>query len=146
MSCIENGCNAWLEIRKNGDQAHPIRKKNPELENPFNWTMRCSLPRTEEELKKCKFFNEMEKDLTHNWTFFFGTKETVALYQKEGIPTKELFSPTGGYRCPVRIKTTDAIREDGYKYGYWMVSWVPKPNISYWIVDESIPLCFHGLL
>ena len=39
VSCLESGKNAWIEIRKNGDQAYPVMKKNPALENPFNWEM-----------------------------------------------------------------------------------------------------------
>ena len=32
LSCLDSGKNAWIELRKNGDQAYPIRMKNPALD------------------------------------------------------------------------------------------------------------------
>ena len=60
LSCLDSGKNAWIELRKNGDQAYPIKMKNPELDNPFNWEMSYSTPRNEKEMMNYKYFNDTE--------------------------------------------------------------------------------------
>lgn len=82
ISCLEANRNAWIEIRKNGDQEFPIRRTNPLLDDPFNWTMNYGTLKTEKALKSYKYFNKTEKDLMHNWTACFGTKEAIEAYKK----------------------------------------------------------------
>lgn len=139
VSCLETGRNAWIEVMENGSQEHPIKIKNPLLDNPFNWTMCYGRPRNENELAEHDYFNEVEKDLTYNWTTAFGTKEAIEAYQKDGTVSKELFE--GGIIHPVKIEDADAYRrdivKDNYKHGYWVVYWRPKDGISYYIVDDS---------
>ena len=98
VSCLESGKNAWIEIRKNGDQAYPVS------ETPFNWEMNYGGPRNEQQLKNYDFFNETEKDLTYNWISCFGTKEAVDLYQANGTVMEGLFLG-GNIACPVRLLT-----------------------------------------
>lgn len=142
LSCLDHGTDAWIEIQKNGEQAHPIKKKNPDLENPFNWEHQYGTPRTEEALKNRVFFNQMEKELTEKWVHLFGTEEAVKKYQEEGIVSDGLFN--GSVGCPVKIEDANKAREktDGYQYGYWMDFWQPKDGIPYWVVDDSIDKVF----
>lgn len=150
VSCIESGKNAWIEIRKNGEQEYPIKKKNPELDNPFNWDMMYGAPRNESEMMNYKYFNDTQKDLTYNWTACFGEKNAIKEYQSNGKITKELFNGMGICH-PVRIKDANFYRKnivgDNYEYGYWVTYWKPKKNIPYWIVDDSIgevfTICFN---
>ena len=65
VSCLESGKNAWIEIRKNGEQDYPLKIKNPALENPFNWEIMYGVPRNEKEMMNHKYFNDTEKDLTY---------------------------------------------------------------------------------
>ena len=149
VSCIESGKNAWIEVRKNGEQACPIKIKNPALDNPFNWEMMCGVPRNETELMNHKYFNDTEKDLTYNWTACFGEENAIKEYQSNGTITKELFNGVGICH-PVRIKDANFYRKnilgDNYEYGYWVTYWKPKKNIPYWVVDDSIgdvfTICF----
>lgn len=150
LSCIESGRNAWIEIRKNGEQSYPIKIKNPALDNPFNWEMSYGIPRNENDMLNHSYFNETERDLTYNWMACFGEKKAIEEYQKNGTISKELFNGTGICH-PVRIKDANFYRKniigDNYEYGYWVTYWKPKKNIPYWIVDESIgdvfTICFN---
>lgn len=141
ISCLDSNKNAWIEIRKNGDQDSPIKTKNPALDNPFNWEMSYGVPRNEDEMKKHHYFNETEKDLTFNWIAGFGDENAIKEYQVNGIISKGLLNGTGICH-PVRIKDANLYREkfvgDNYEYGYWTTYWKPKNNIPYWIVDETI--------
>mgnify|MGYP001635344188 CR=1 FL=1 len=150
ISCIESGRNAWIEVRKNGEQSYPIKIKNPALENPFNWEMNYGIPRNEKDLHNYNYFNETERDLTYNWIACFGEKKAIEEYQNNGIISKELFNGIGICH-PVRIKDANFYRKnilgDNYEYGYWTTYWKPKNNIPYWVVDESIgnvfTICFN---
>ena len=141
VSCLESGKNAWIEIRKNGDQAYPVMKKNPALENPFNWEMNYGGPRNEQQLKNYDFFNETEKDLTYNWISCFGTKEAVDPYQANGTVMEGLVLG-GNIACPVRIEDANAYRRDiagdNYKYGFWTTYWKPKKELERWIINKDI--------
>lgn len=149
LSCLESGKNAWIEIRKNGEQSIPIKKKNPELDNPFNWVMQFGVPRDTEAMEKHHYFNETERDLTYNWIACFGELKAVEEYQQHGTITKELFKGCGICH-PVRIEDANYYRKnivgDDYHYEYWMNYWRPKDNIPYWVVDDSIgdvfTICF----
>ena len=145
ISCIESGRNAWIEIRKNGEQEYPIKIKNPALDNPFNWEMLYGVPRDEKEMMSHNFFNETEKDLTYNWIACFGEEKAIKEYQNNGTITKELFTGTGICH-PVRIKDANFYRKnilgDDYEYGYWATYWKPKKGIPYLVVDESIGYVF----
>jgi len=139
ISCIEHGCNAWIEIRKNGEQDFPIIIKNPELDNPFNWTMSYGVPRNESEMMKYNYFNETERDLTYNWVACFGSEESIKQYQENGLVTKGLSLGIG--KChPVRVEDANTYRReitgDNYKYSYWVTYWQPIDGISRWVVDE----------
>lgn len=140
ISCLEHGKNAWIEIRKNGQQDYPIKIKNPALENPFNWEMMYGTPRNEEEMMNHKYFNDTEKDLTYNWVACYGEAKAIEKYQKSGTITKELFNGRGICH-PVKIKDANFYRKnilgDNYEYGYWTTYWKPKKDIPYYIVDES---------
>jgi len=143
ISCIEYGCNAWIEVRNNGEQEFPIMKKNPELDNPFNWTMSYGTSRNEKEMREHKYFNETEEDMTYNWTACYGEPDAIKQYQEEGIVSDGLFKGIGTCH-PVRIADVEAYREkiDGYKYGYWVTYWKPKDNIPYWVVDDTVGKVF----
>lgn len=140
-ACLASGKNAWIEVLKNGDQEFPIMKKNPALEDPFNWTMSYGEPRNEQQLKETSFFNETEKDLAYNWTSCYGTKEAVEEYQKNGRIMEGLILG-GGTECPVKIEDANRYRKeitgDNYKYNYWVTKWKAKDGIPYWILDEDI--------
>lgn len=145
VSCVENGLNAWIELRENGDQKHPIKIKNPELDNPFNWTMLSGTTRPSPGLLNHNFFNETEKDLTYNWTACFGEEKAIAEYQKNRIISKELFGKAGICH-PVRIEDANNYRKnivgDNYDYSYWLTYWKPKEGIPYWVVDKNIGKVF----
>lgn len=151
MSCIESGHNAWIEIRKNGEQSFPIKIKNPKLENPFNWTMSYGVPRNEYDLLNYNYFNDTEKDLTFNWIACYGERNSIYEYQKNGIISEGMFQGKGICH-PVKIKDANFYRKnilgDNYKYDYWVTHWKPKDNIAYWVVDESIgdvfTICFDN--
>lgn len=141
ISCIEHGMNAWIELRKNGEQDHPMKIKNPELDNPFNWTMSFGVPRDGAELLNHNYFNDTEKDLTMNWTACFGEPDAIKEYQEHGKITKELFKGQGTCH-PVKIADANFYRKntlgDNYKYEFWVTYWQPKDKIPYWVVDESV--------
>lgn len=145
ISCLESGKNAWIELRKNGDQDRPVMKKNPELDNPFNWTMHYGEIRNDEKIKKSDFFNETEKDLTLNWTACFGEEQAIRNYQEKGILSKGLIQQTGICH-PVRIEDANRYRKeitgDNYHYEYWMTYWIPKDKIPYRIIDTDIGKVF----
>lgn len=145
VSCLEAGNNAWLELRDNGDQEFPIMKVNPKLDDPFNWTMMCGVPRNEKEMREKNYLNETEKDLTFNWMAGFGTKEAVEKYQQTGEVTEGLLSGVG-VSSPVRIKDADFYRAqftgDNYKYGFFVTYWKPKDGIKQYIPDESVGKVF----
>lgn len=150
LSCLDSGKNAWIELRKNGDQAYPIRMKNPALDNPFNWEMSYSTPRNEKEMMNYKYFNDTEKDLTYNWIACFGKEEAIKKYQNSRIIAKELFDGYGICH-PVRIEDANFYRKniigDNYNYNYWTTYWKPRKNIPYWIVDDNVgdvfTICFN---
>ena len=153
VSCLESGKNAWIEIRKNGEQDYPLKIKNPALENPFNWEMMYGVPRNEKEMMNHKYFNDTEKDLTYNWTACYGEAKAIEEYQKNGTITKEMFNGMGICH-PVRIKDANFYRKnilgDNYEYGYWVTYWRAKKDIPYYIVDESIgnvfTICYNDEL
>lgn len=153
VSCLESGKNAWIEIRKNGEQDYPLKIKNPALENPFNWEMMHGVPRNEKEMMNHKYFNDTEKDLTYNWTACYGEAKAIEEYQKNGTITKEMFNGMGICH-PVRIKDANFYRKnilgDNYEYGYWVTYWRAKKDIPYYIVDESVgnvfTICYNDEL
>ena len=73
VSCLECGYNAWIELRANGDQELPVMKKNPVLDDPFNWVLYYETMAGQKELETHPYFNDTEKDLTHNWIAAFST-------------------------------------------------------------------------
>lgn len=147
LSCLNSGKNAWIETRKNteNEMAFPIKKKNPELDNPFNWTMSFGTPRNTESLKNYQFFNETEKDMTYNWTACFGEEEAIEEYQKNGTITKEMFLGVGICH-PVRIEDANYYQKeilgDNYNYSIWTIWWKPKNGIPCWVIDDSIKEVF----
>lgn len=143
LSCLNAGKNAWIETRKNSKQnmEYPIMKKNPELDNPFNWTMMYGTVRNNKDLESHSYFNETEKDLTYNWIACFGENDAIEEYQKNRTITKELFVGSGICH-PVRIEDANYYRKeilgDSYEYDYWVTWWKPKDNITHYVIDESI--------
>lgn len=148
VSCIEAGYNAWIEVRKNGDQAHPIMKVNPQLDNPFNWQMSYETLRNENELKKYDFINETQKDLTYNWTYCYGTQMAVEAYKKDRTILEGLMLSSSPHNtaCPIRIEDANTYRRiitgDRYEYGYFVTFWKPKKGIEAYIVDETVENVF----
>ncbi len=151
ISCLESGYNAWIELRKNGEQDYPIKIKNPMLDNPFNWTMSYGVPRNEKDMMNYNYFNDTEKDLTYNWVACFGKEESIIQYQEHGLITKDLCLGMG--RChPVRIKDANKYRieiiGDNYQYNYWVTYWKPSESIQYWAVDETqgdvFTICYNN--
>lgn len=141
VSCLEHNKNAWIEVMKNGDQDLPIMRKNPLLDNPFNWEASYGTQRNKEEMAKHCYFNETEKDLTYNWTDCLGTKEAVEAYQKDGTIMEGLILG-GSVQCPVRVEDANAYRRDiqgdNYQYGFFVTYWKPKEGIKHWIVDDRV--------
>lgn len=146
VSCLDSGYNAWIEVRKNGDQEFPIMKKNPMLDDPFNWRLGYSSRTKEKELEEYQYFNETEKDLTYNWIGAFATVEAAAAYKKDRTIIKGLIGNIGSVQCPVRKEDAERYRSDiqgdNYKYTYFTDFWKPKEGISRYIVDEDIENVF----
>lgn len=140
MSAIEAGFQAWIEIRKNGDQKFPINIKNPELDNPFNWTMLFDTYKKPD----CNenYFNETEKELTLNWTYVYGTEDAVEEYRKTGNVTEKLLN--GKVFCPIRKKDIEKYYlKNGKEYFNPMTTkWVSNPSAPYYIPDETIESVF----
>lgn len=145
VSCLEAGKNAWIELRKNGDQRFPVMKKNPELDNPFNWTLDYGEPRNEKAMESAAYFNETQKDLTYNWTACFGAQEAIDKYQKDGTVSDGLCKEIGICH-PVRREDAKTYRQivtgDNYDGKYWISHWKPKPGIKLYVVDDSISEVF----
>ena len=148
VSCIQNNKNAWIEIRKNGDQDYAIMKKNPLLNDPFNWTAYCCKSRNEKDMADKEYFNDTEKDLAYNWTWGYGNKEAVQAYEKDGT-IKEgllLYQSFDNIGHPVKIEDANAYRRDitgdNYEYGCFVHDWEPKKGIKRYIVDDSIDEVF----
>lgn len=147
VSCLNVGKNAWIECRPNtkDDMEYPIMKKNPELDNPFNWTVAYGAPRMAIVGRGVQYFNETEECLTYDYTACFGTEEAVKFYQETGRITEGLVM--GGSIChPVLIEDANQYREqftkDNYKYDYWAYKWEPKDGIPYHVVDTSVEKAF----
>lgn len=152
VSCLNAGYNAWIEIRENGQQEIPLKVKNPELDNPFNWRSSFGVIRPQAE--KNEYFNETEKELTEKWIEVFGDYEAFVKYKETGEISEGLIlletdsSCEKRVRFPIRIEDANRYRAefsgDGYKYGYWQNAWAPNPelNIPYYIVDDSVGFVF----
>jgi hypothetical protein len=147
ISCLESGYNAWLEIRKNGDQDFPIKISNPVLNKPENWTMSYGIPRPKDNFANERFLNETEKDLTLNWIAVFGEKEAADNYYKTGKVSKENFKGMG-YCHAVKIEDANKYRKslDGYSgYSYWATRWQPRNEIPYWMsaqIEQVFTVCY----
>lgn len=143
LSCLNAGKNAWIEVRKNTEKdcAIPIMRSNPELDNPFNWTMNYGVPRNEKALESRQYLNETERDMTYNWTCCYGTEKAIEEYQKNRTITRELFEGTG-IAHPVRIEDANYYRKnilgDNYDHEYWTTYWKPKNGIPYYVADDRI--------
>ena len=145
ISCVQHDKNAWIEVQKNGEQEYPIMKKNPALDDPFNWTMLYGVPYNEKELTEHSYFNDTERDLTIFWTACYGIQSAIDAYQKDRTLLEGLIMG-GGICHPVRIEDAVRYREmyvgDGYKYNTWTTFWKPKEGIPYYVVDERIEKVF----
>lgn len=146
ISAIEAGKNAWIEVRKNGEQDYPIMVPNPKLNHPRAWTMSYSIPRNRTVLENHKFINNTEKDLTLNYTVAFGTQEAIDRYYETGILTSDNFRGMGICHA---VKIEDAIEYrkniDGYKdFHNWIYFWKPQNN-DYWVpadIDKVFTVCY----
>ncbi|MDF2880206.1 MAG: hypothetical protein K0R54_763 [Clostridiaceae bacterium] len=147
LSAIDAGKNAWIEIRKNGDQDIPIMISNPELDHPKNWTMFYGCRRNLKELENRSYINDMEKELTYNYTTCFGPEKAVDNYYATGQLTKDNFFGIG--MCHA-VKISDCIEyrknTDGYNnYEYWVTFWKPKDGIAYRVpkeIDKVFTICY----
>ena len=128
ISAVEAGKNAWIEIRKNGEQDFPIMIPNPALNHPKAWTMCYATKRNEEDLLNHRYLNETEKELTYNYTTAFGEQEAIDRYYETGVLTKENFFGVGICHA-VKIKDAIEYRKniDGYNsFSYWVTFWQPR--------------------
>ncbi len=113
LACLKQKHYAWIELQQNGDQAHPIKIKNPELLKHSNWTMLYGVPtENKKKLWDEDFFNETEKDLTLNYKAAFGD------------PIKKIDKGMG---------ICFPLKKKGSYNDYWTYYWQPKDNIPYWI-------------
>jgi len=141
IACLESGRNSWLEVQENGKQDFPIKKTNPLLDNPFNWTMSYGTPTSSKELESRRYFNDTEKELIFNWTGAFGTEEAIKIYEETGEITEGLLSSSG--ICHP-VKKVDAnkyrreIKKDNYEYGFWTTYWKPKNSIPCYVADDTV--------
>ena len=146
VSCLECGYNAWIELRANGDQELPVMKKNPVLDDPFNWVLYYETTTGQKELETHPYFNDTEKDLTHNWIAAFSTVEAAAAYRKDGTLMEGLIAGNGGTQCPVRKTDAERYRRDitgdNYKYTFFTDFWKPKDDIPMWVLDEDVKEVF----
>lgn len=146
VSCLDCGYNAWIELRANGDQELPVMKKNPALDDPFNWVLYYETTAGQKELETHPYFNDTEKDLTHNWIAAFSTVEAAAAYRKDGTLMEGLIAGNGGTQCPVRKTDAERYRRDitgdNYKYTFFTDFWKPKDDIPMWVLDEDVKEVF----
>lgn len=145
IACIQEGYNAWIELRENGDQAFPIIIKNPELDNPFNWESSYGTLKNTKDLAKRDYFNETEKDLTYNWVNAFGTPEAIKAYEERGEVVEGLAMSCGvAHPLPASIAREYRKKYTGtdYDYSCWMYSWRAKEGIPYHIPDPNIGKVF----
>lgn len=147
LSCQKAGFHAWIEVQKNGEQDHPVKIKNPALDDPFNWTMLFGIPRDAEYIRNYRFFNDTERDLTLNWYCAFSDLKASVRYRKTGKIVKGLFNGQGVI-TPVRNADIDAWRKDRglgpWEYT-WVTFWKPKQDIPYWIpadIPEVFVVCY----
>lgn len=146
ISAIEAGKNAWIEIRKNGEQKYPIMVPNPALNHPREWTMSYGTLRDESKLLDHKFLNETEKDLTYNYTTAFGSQEAIDAYYETGVLTKENFLGMGICHA-VKIKDAIEYRKniDGYNnYYQWVTFWKPREGVHEVPaeIDKVFTICY----
>ena len=150
FSALGSDRNAWAEIQRNGEQDNPIKRKNPALDDPFNWSLQCTYGPGKDEPPRTAFFNATEKDLYANWTGrYFKDQEACDHYVKTGeiLPGS---LKNGGVSCPVRVvdwlKTRPELDPDNWPCMDWRTIWGPRkypaPEIPYWIVDERIDSVF----
>lgn len=144
MNAMEGNLNVELKVCDNAKVQFPITVKNPELNNPFNWTMEYGSLRNHKE-EFANYFNETQKDLTLNWVAAYGEKQAIEAYQKDGTISKGLMKGTG-YCHPIRIEDANWYREhiikDNHKYGTFVTHWAPKDNIPYYVPDPSVKKCY----
>jgi len=135
LAAQANNKNAWIEEQKNGEQDFPIMIKNPELDNPFNWTMSFGVPAR---IENHQYFNETEKDLTENWTASFGEVKAIRNYQQNNKLSKNLVKGIG-VCFPLRKKDFLKLRPDLPKnFNLWFTYWKPKDEIPYRVVNKQI--------
>lgn len=143
MNCLHLGYDAYIAVENNGDQEFPVVKKNPELENPFNWE---SMYGTIGESAKKDYFNNTEKELGKNWVEVFATQEAADAYKKDRTLLPGLILGNGNVKIPVRKEDANRYREqivkDGCKYDIWNHEWQAKKGIPYYIVDDSVKKVF----
>lgn len=146
LSALASKRNAWIEIQKNGEQSNPIKRKNPQLDNPFNWSLECQYIAADDYPKMEDFFNATEKDLHENWT---GGYFRDAKSREHYIKTGEILPDTltqAGISCPVRVvdwlKTRPDLDPNSLPMKNWRAIWgplkYPAPGIPYWVTDDRI--------
>ena len=145
-----NGQNAWIEIQQNGEQDYPVKRKNPALDDPFQWSLQCTYGAGKDEPPKTDFFNATEKDLHANWTGrYFKDEAARDHYVKTGEILPDSLT-NGGVSCPVRVvdwlTTRPDLDPDNLPCKDWCAIWGPRkypaPEVPYWIVDERIDSVF----
>lgn len=143
MNCLHYGYNAYIAVKKNGNQEFPVVKKNPELENPFNWE--SAYGTIGKDVGKDSF-NSMEKELRENWIEVFSTQEAAAAYKKDRTLLPGLILGNGSVKLPVRKEDANRYRKevikDNYNYDIWSHMWKAKEGIPYYILDETVKNVF----
>jgi hypothetical protein len=135
LSAQQSNRNAWIELQENGKQDYPIKIKNPELDNPFNWKMAYDVPKKQENYKP---WNDTDADLVENWTAAFGDEKAIKQYQKNGKLSKNLIKGIG-ISHPIKKSDFRKLRPDlSDDFNLWYTYWEPIHGIPYWITDPSI--------
>ena len=134
ISCSQYGHYCWIDRVKNNDAENPIMIPNPLLDDPNNWMMLYGTNDKIEDLKKAKYHNETERDLTLNCGQYYHTyrcKKCGYLFDM----AKKRKNNRYDYRCS-RCRSEDIeqeltiVRHDGDIT--FFTHWQPKKGISYW--------------
>jgi hypothetical protein len=139
LLAIESGHQAVLRVVDNSEHPFPITIKNPLLEDWRNWQSSYGTLRKGADIHTRCYFNEVEKDMTLNFTCYFGTPELRDLYFNEGkLVPKGGSHAAMGTAFPVRIADIKEQDPNYYNHakGYfenWYTAWEPAKNLKYHI-------------
>ncbi len=147
---VDSGKNAWLELRKNGDQDYPVMIPNPDLDLIENWQELYVTTRTEEAEKDLlsKVLNDTERDLIQNYTTLQVTEDEAKQYRELGVLTAKMLKANSDstVRITVPIEKANEARRthfnDHFDYSFFVSAWEAMPGIPYQIPDPNLPFVF----